>query len=492
MANFFCATTGDNTTGTSWATAKTTLASAMALATTTGDIVYVDSAYNRTATAAITLDAPTASTSIAVICVTPSGTSGHSGWATTAQEKVGAANAGMSICTSRSQNVFFHGIQFSSGSNTSSSTVFNIATGTTHGNVITFSNCAINMPTAATNSGVVFGNGHASGNYGTTINFINCSFGLPNFSGAGSCLGFNFGKFNIVGCTVSYTGASKPSSLFAFASGATPEINVRVRDSDLSAFNTTSGSLIPLTDFRECDFLFQNCKIAASPNPSITSGSWPAGNRSKITLVNTDSNDTNNVFRYYDRLGTLVEESGIYRNGGATLSDAAVSWKIVTQSTATETEPFYTPWIHRWVNATGSTTFSVELLRDSVTDYTDRQVWMEVEVLENASAPNGTMTSTRNSQPFDGTAVDLTNSTNGSWTETLTNDNEMIISATRTVAEKSFVRARIGVALASTTFYVDPVLQISGQPNNCPTRWTVEGAVNAEPVVPKANYIAGL
>lgn len=487
---------GDNTDGSTWAKAYTNITNALAALTGTGPhIIYVDSAHSYTAGTTITYNLSASGQQLAMISVNRGGstTTGHSGHQSGAAEYVGAAAANLYFLgNSNNGSVFVKGILWRCGASSVGGLLAMGALNSTSARYrAVFEDCT--FENASTQAATAIFIGSYERQCHQDFRFNNCTFKLPSLTANTACIrpaGITavFSK-----CTFGYYGASKPTALFNFlgySSNTATTPRVDLIDCDLSGYNTSGGSYFLLTNHIGGAVNVVNCKLSSTP--ALTSHATAVAVAFRLNVVNSDGSDTNNFFRCEDRYGTLTQDTAIYRNSGALFSGSNVGWKIVTTSACSENDPFISPWIHRWVNATGSTTFSLEILRDSATDYTDRQVWMEVEVLEDASFPVGTLTSTRNAEPYDGTAVDLTNSTDGAWTESLTNDNEMIISATRTVAEKSLVRARLHVAVASTTLYLDPMLYISGQPNNCPTRWTVEGAVNAEPVVPKANYIAGL
>lgn len=479
--------------GTTWALAKQTVAGALSALTGTGPhIVYVDSAHAFTSSAAeINWNAAVANQKVSIISVDRNGstTTGHNGWLAGATE-TSADTYAFRIGGTNNGNYWVWGMNIVSGSsNTLSGNNFiKIGNSTSASHNIAFVKCNLRCP--ALNANARFDVGQATGanaNATTLVLCVECDF-QSKYSASGAAFIFNTGYLTLVKCTHSYTNAAaKCANLFTFAS--TGVGSVTVIDSDLSGFDTSGGNIVDVSNMRQWKCVFANCKLSSTPG--LLTGTWPTFH-SSITVVNSDSADTANAFEFRDKAGTLVEDAATYRNNGARYDTAGVAWKIDTTADCDENTPFVTPWIARVVSRTGSVDLTIDILRDSATDFTNRQVWAEFETLEDASFPVGTLTSSRNANPFDGSGSDLTNSTDASWTESLTNDNEMLITTTRTLAEKSLLRARVGVGVASTTLYIDPMLQVSGQPNNCPTRWTVEGAVNAEPVAPKANYIAGL
>lgn len=477
--------------GTTWALAKQTVAGALSALTGTGPhIIYVDSAHNFTGAGAVTWSPAVDKQKVAIISVDRNGssTTGHNGWLAGATETSGSTSQ-MTISAGATQDCFFYisGCTIRTNTGGSAGDSLSIGTSATNENFILFDNCKLQSRGTSTSSAMIFGAAAAaSAVLATKVVLRNCELTTKNAASNRGIL-IRAAEVTMIKCTHAYTdAASKSPTLFGFTT--TPANGFLIcQDCDLSGFN--DGNYFDVSAMSNAKAWMVNCKLSATPG--IVTGTWPA-NQSSITLVNTDDADTANVFEYRTQTGTLVVDTATYRNDGAKYDNAGVSWKIDTTADCAENTPFVTPWLHRFLASTGSRDFTLELLRDNATDYTNREVWAEFETLEDGSFPLGTLTSSQNSNPFDGTGVDLTNSSNNSWTESLTNDNEMLITATRTTAEKSMIRARLNIAVASTTLYFDPQISISGQPNNCPTRWTVEGAVNSEPVAPKANYLAGL
>lgn len=480
--------------GSTWALAKQTVAGALAILTGTGPhIVYVDSAHSFTSSGAVTWSPAVDKQKVAIISVDRNGSSGtgHNGWLAGATETSASPNA-FTISGGSSITCYFYiyGCTVRTSTISNSANVLNLATSQSSDSYLFLDTCKLQCRSTESTTVIAFGGTTGAGGSSRLNQIVicyDCEFTTKNATSNRGIL-IRAAKVDMIKCTHAYQGASKSPTLFGFLNTTSPGV-LRCRDCDWSGFNTSSGSYFDVSAMSAAQAYMVNCKLSSTPG--IVTGTW-AGSASSITLVNTDDADTANVFEYRTQTGTLVVDTNIYRNNGARYDNVGISWKIDTTADCDEHTPFTTPWLHRFLTQTGARDFTLEILRDSATDYTNREVWAEFETVEDASFPLGTLTSSRNANPFDGTGADLTNSTDGAWTESLTNDNEMLITATRTTAEKSMIRARLSVAVASTALYVDPMLYISGQPNNCPTRWTVEGAINAEPVAPKANLILGV
>lgn len=157
----------------------------------------------------------------------------------------------------------------------------------------------------------------------------------------------------------------------------------------------------------------------------------------------------------------MISETTLVRTGGSSDGTTALSWKVVSDTTATFNRPFITPEIVQWNETTGSSvTATVEILRDSATNLTDAEVWLEVMYLGTSGYPLGTWISDCKAD-FLASEADQTTSSE-TWTTTgMSNPNEQKLSVSFTPQEKGFVHARVCVAKASATLYVCPKVTLS-------------------------------
>jgi len=266
----------------------------------------------------------------------------------------------------------------------------------------------------------------------------------------------NKGDVVIVNCTHVAAGATLSPQLFSFAPSINTPTLLRVIDSDLGTFSGTN--LIDVGNFAMGQIELVNVKLHATPAAALVTGTWPSNN-GEIFLVNVDSGDTNNVFEYRNRLGTIVESTSVYLSGGAEFNAAGISWQITTTSACDEYEPFTTPWLHGPFSGTSEISPRLEFVHDSATDLTDRNCWGEFEYVSSSSFPIGTLATDRNAEPFTGSAVDHTNSSE-TWTGTggFSNENKQYVTKTFTPAENSLLRARLTVAATSKTLYLNPAI----------------------------------
>lgn len=450
---YVSAVDGNNAdSGADWANAKQTVAGALAIFVS-GDIIFVDNAGTFNAGANITWT-PGAGY-VAIISVNRSG---GDAWAAGAAENA-SGNFVFALANVSGASGFVYGMTIGSGSNANNGAtrVDLFVTTSINSGSWEFDTCTFLSNT--TNTGGTTGRiniGSSGTNSRDIVNtYRNCTFSMPNSTATGGIIKLGQGIINFYNPTITFAGASKPTVLFAPAS-LLAACRVTIVG-DLSGFNTTSGFYFDVGAFASGTILLKGVKLSSTP--SLVTGTWPA-NGSSITLRQVDSGDTINAFEYRNRLGTLTEDTATYAGSGASFNGSSVSWLVVTTSSCDEANPFVLPALSIWNTVTSAQTATVEILRDSVTDLTDREVWLELAYPSSASFPTYTVATDRNANPFSGTAVDQPNSA-VVWTESLTNDNEQYVSVSFTAAEVGLLEGRVVIAKASTTFYVDPKLRVA-------------------------------
>ena len=102
----------------------------------------------------------------------------------------------------------------------------------------------------------------------------------------------------------------------------------------------------------------------------------------------------------------------------------------------------------------------MEVLYDSATNLKDDEIWVEVRYLSASASTLGATASDSKATPLT-TAADQTTS-GSTWTTTgLSTPNKQKLGATFTPQQKGYVYARVHLAKASTTVYVDPKITLS-------------------------------
>lgn len=198
-----------------------------------------------------------------------------------------------------------------------------------------------------------------------------------------------------------------------------------------------------------------NCKLPASWTGSLATGTL--GRSERYSMYNCDSGAVNYKLKIQDYAGTINDETTRVMTGGASDGTTAYSWKMASNAnTDGNINWLATDPIIKWVDATGSAvTATVEILHDSVTDLTNADIWIEVEVLDNSTAPEESIVSDRTAwAAVTGTAHAASSAT---WTTTgMSNPRKQKIEVAVTPQMKGFVMVKVYLAKASYTVYVNP------------------------------------
>jgi hypothetical protein len=437
----------DADNGSTWALANATITGGLADATDgTFNFIYVDSAHSASPSAAITYTG-TSGSFTAIISVDRNGstTTGHNGWLAGADETVGNNNAAFTIGGgTASHKLFLFGLTLSGNSGASGgNTLALVGTTGSVGVELAARSCTFSTPgNGATR--IFIGPPAGTTNNTQLVRLESCVLTTHQNTAAG--IQIRKANVTMVGCTHTFAGATKAAVLFDFIQGTAPTLTIL--DSDLSGFD--AGNYFDVTNIQGPVTLV-NVKRHATPG--LKTGTW-ADNSGSITIIDADGG-----FEYCNRLGTLTESASVYANNGFTRLGTNYSWQIVTTAACSEQEPFVTPWAMRPSDDTAEIDVGFEIVHDSATDVHNRNLWPEIEYVSAASL--GTLSSGRNAEPFDGTAVDWTN-TATTWTGTggMTNSNEQGVYRTFTPFAGSLLRGRLAVGEASKTLYVDPLLRI--------------------------------
>lgn len=253
-------------------------------------------------------------------------------------------------------------------------------------------------------------------------------------------------------------GGTSPTTLFAYTSPGLVE-NFDLTNAN-AAINLTIGTVgfVPR-------IVFRNIKLPASWSGAVVTGASAVGAEFSITrLENGDNAATNYRLQMVGTYGSVVNETTLVRTGGATDGMTAFSWKVVTVAAAGmfPTGFMKTPEIVKWNATTGSPiTVTVEILHDSATALTDKEVWLEVSYLGTSGAPLGTLITDAAASVL-ATAADQTASS-ATWTTTgMANPNTQKLSVTFTPQIAGFIHAVVKLCKASKTIYVCPELDIAG------------------------------
>jgi len=439
VARYFASGSGsDSNDGLSWSTPKLTLAAALALATASGDIVAIDVANSPGVVTATTIW--TVLNNISIIASTNPG----SGTTVTPAKMidygtiVGSNTNNVSVTVNGAYSVYLYGIQFKNSGTSNATFQF----GSTTLSRFVFDTCYFYLGTTSSSARITFG---------TTSNavirhvLIDCEF---RFSHITQSLTFN-AYADLYGC-------------IAGAAGTLPTILVSGaarNDTKWYGCNLSGivGSLVGDGSV-PTSHTFYGCTLGNGVTPLVSqSGDNGSGNICQI--LDSAYGDFQGFYGYYAPQGSVVLDTGTLYTG----SPAGGSWKIVTNSGATPTNPFVTPSLPLFHSGVSSITPRVECLRNDGTASapTDAEVWLRI----GAKVTSG---STMMSQFLDAASVinrvtsagaaQAAGAGTGSWTIASSNSPysfKIDSGAALTPAETGYLDAHICVAGARTIF-VDP------------------------------------
>jgi hypothetical protein len=190
---------------------------------------------------------------------------------------------------------------------------------------------------------------------------------------------------------------------------------------------------------------------------AITSGT-------NILATNVGNTDAPTSLRNHTYFGTITSSILIYRSSGATIEGIANSWLVTTTANCNEYAPFHSPWIYGLVSSTGSKTFDTYITNDTG-DFTNAQVWLEVEYLATSDSPVWTLASDQRAT-ITTTAADQDDDTTSTWVGSgPAYTYKQRLRVTATVGETGQFRARVvtGIASIASTryFHIDPLVTVT-------------------------------
>ncbi len=220
--------------------------------------------------------------------------------------------------------------------------------------------------------------------------------------------------------------------------------------------------------------MLRNCCLPNGWSGALSS-TTPTGGRA--AMYNCSAGTENYKLWIEEWGGTIRDETIITRFEGAQDGDQGLAWKITSSAnTLTWGMQFKTDEIVRKFPASDSeraawtpgaaVTVTVEIIHDSATNLTDSDVWLEVDSLSYLGSPQYT----GGERASDRTVGILTASadqtaSNALWYDqspSMANPNKQKLSVTIHPQVKGYLHARVVLAKASKTIYIDPLLVING------------------------------
>jgi hypothetical protein len=228
---------------------------------------------------------------------------------------------------------------------------------------------------------------------------------------------------------------------------------------DFSGFtNATTPSIVSATTAGRV--VISNCKMAATWTPIATGARSPM----ELSFHNCGSADAATGLRHYTRNGDVTSSAAIYRSSGATVETEATSWLVTTAANCNEYDPYKSPYLYGLVSSTGSKAFDVYITNDTA-DFTDAEVWLEVEYLGTENVAQCTLASDQRAD-ITTTAAAQTDDATSTWNGTgpaFTYKQSLAVTAT--IGETGQFRARVAIGKASIAgssyLYVDPKVTVT-------------------------------
>lgn len=434
MADIYLRSTdgSDADDGSSWANAKATLAAALTAAGA-GGRVFVSHVHAETQASAMTLASPgTSSSPTQILCVNDAGS----------VPPVSAdLRTGATVSTTGASAINFSGVAYCRGVSFRSSSGA-ASTGFTFNSASLewiFELCLLVMSATGTGTIGIFA--------ANLIRWINTTL---TFGATGQRIEFRNATVEWLNTASAISGTIPTTLIIPSTTGGG---RFTIRNVDLSGIGSGKNLVSVATAIRTFVDII-DCKLGASV--SLTTGTIVSG--PVVRLINSDSADTNYRYQKSNYQGTITHEATIVRSRGAFDGTTPLSYKMVSTANSKYQNPLESDWITFWNDAIGSAlTVSIPIVTDNVT-LKDNEAWIEVEYFGTSGFPLALGASDKAADILN-TGTNQATDADSSWTTTgLTTPVKQVLSTSVTPQERGLLRARVCLAKASTTLYLDPTI----------------------------------
>lgn len=310
---------------------------------------------------------------------------------------------------------------------------------------ITLENCYLDL-SATTNGNSTVTIGYYFVPINDFTNLVNCWF---KFGAAGQDIALN-GSFSMIGGGLE-SGSTVPTVLFQNIT----RYGERFRFLGVNFSGMISGTMFGQPAVGGV-VTYTNCLLGAAAlnSAQILSGL-------ETFVFDSSSTDTHYHIAHYSFTGSTTVSTTIYANDGAEYNIAGdkCSWVVAGNANTSRANPYISPWIQAYNEATAAITPELEILRDgSATAFTDIEVWSEWSLKTAGGSPIATLYSDYGGHLSTGTAQGNGVGLSG-WTgEAGTAWSGRLECPSVTPAEIGHVSARVVVA-GNHTVYADPQIR---------------------------------
>lgn len=435
VANTMNPTAGD------WAKAEPTLAGALLLAATAGDIILIDSSHQESGTAYTT------STNVRLVVYVVDKDNSN---ALDTMENGGGflkASGNGSVSVSWGVGTYLYGMNIvHSGTGTRS-----MSLGASTSPSVIYESSRFAFENNGMSGIMAFGNADQPGR----LVMKNCKIVTGNANNRFVVQA----QVILEGCTYSvFTAGAAPTRLFNFGGTDPGGATLDCFGCDFSSLG--SNALVGGIQTASGIARFFQCKLGTGYTMLDAASTPNAVPNSSVQVFDCAAGDVHTEIAYQDKLGTLVCDSTIKFTGGA----AGLSWSITTTSICNEFNPFVTPWISLYNTGTGSITPRLEIHRDNnSTAWHNDEVWGEFSAKVTSGSTQATIYSDR--MALLGSPADQSDGTDTWDADNATHwSGKVNTTSPITPAENGHIRARVcvGIPLDGTSgniLRVDPQIR---------------------------------
>ena len=450
MATYYVRSTDGNNadSGSTWALAKADLHTT---AWAAGDKIYVSAAHAQSTATAITIAAAgTVASPTQIIC------GDDAAEPPTSESTAGTVTTTSTNAMTISGSCFVSGLTFSCGTGGTAVSITQGGTGARQH----YKDCSFRLVNSGSTARILVSGG---GEESFTV-WENCSV---RFASSGQSIGTGnlAAMFYWRGGSL-LSGGTSPSTLITPAPSTAKGGIIEVSGVDLS--NAGTGlNLIASSAAGAWKVLFRNCKLPSGWNGGLFSAALTE-NTIRGEMHNCDAGDTNYRFWIEDQFGSIKQSTSVYRDSGASDGTTPISWAMATSSSAEYPlcvlEGPELPAL--WNASTGSSkTVTVEIVHDGASACTDAEIWLEVQYLGTSGFPLSSFVSDRKGLLASASAQASSSATwtgdSGTGPNGSSTWNTLKLECTFTPQEAGYIQAKVCMAKASTTVYIDPMMTVA-------------------------------